>query len=460
MINLSNNDESGFRSPRSRRPISSRDALLSLFELGGYSGSGENCRNGKANGKTQWSSPPTAVPSMESEAGARRIRVGLSTSVIQGGRSGIARYVLSLLKEFQRYHDRFQFVIFVLKNDMPLFDFLDSSVQRVEVSERFRRPVADILWHQVIVPRLAKKHALDVVHVPSYRRMILRAPCAKVATIHDLAPFRLSGKYDRARMIYGRMVARFLARQQDRIIAVSTATAHDIHRFYGSKLDKVTVIHNGIDHRKFCPGDSAKARAWVKEHHSIAAPFFLYVARFEHPGKNHFRLIEAFDDFKDKTGLNWQLVLGGSDWHGAETIHHRIRQSPYRDEIHTLGFVSDVDLPDWYRAAGVFVFPSLFEGFGLPPLEAMACACPVICSTRGSFQEIVGEAASLIDPEDTDALREKMTELATDDLRRADFRAKGIAWVKSFTWEGCAAEVLDVYRKAHESHVGRHLSRG
>lgn len=386
-------------------------------------------------------------------SGERKIRVGLSTSVIQRGRSGIARYVLSLLDEFQQPSHKFEFFVFVLKDDLPLFDFLNASVRKVVVSERFRSPVADILWHQWVLPRLVKKYSLDVIHVPSYRRMMRRAPCATLATIHDLAPFRLSGKYDRARMVYGRVIARFLARQQDRIIAVSQATADDIHRYYGTATDRVQVIQNGIDHRKFYPGDALEAKAWVEAKHSISKPFFLYVARFEHPAKNHRRLIDAFDAFKEKTGSNWQLVLGGGDWHGAEKIHGRIRESPYRDEIHTMGFISDKALPIWYRAANVFVFPSLFEGFGLPPLEAMACACPVICSTRGSLKEIVGDAAVLIDPENADDLERKMVELASDESLRAKLRAKGMDWVQSFTWERCASETMDVYRKIHEGAV-------
>ncbi len=387
-------------------------------------------------------------PTERTRGTERRIRVGLSTSVIQRGRSGIARYVFSLLEEFQQRNRNCELVVFVLKDDLALFDFLPPCVQRVVVSERFRKPVLDILWHQVVLPRLAKRHHLDVIHVPSYRRMMVRAPCALVSTIHDLAPFRLSGKYDRARMFYGRIIARFLARRQNRIITVSRSTADDIREHYGVAEDRVQVIHNGIDHTKFFPGDGEEAKAWVKEQHGIARPFFLYVARFEHPGKNHVRLIDAFDAFKQTTRMEWQLVLGGSDWHGADIIHSRIQKSPYRSEIHTLGFVSEENLPTWYRAANVFVFPSLFEGFGLPPLEAMACACPVLCSARGSLGEIVGDAAVIVDPEDAQDLSRQMMSLATDESRRANLKAKGIEWVKAFTWESCAAATMEVYANA------------
>lgn len=390
----------------------------------------------------------------------QKLRIGLSTSVIQGGRSGIARYVFSLLKEFQQDHQPCGFVVFILKNDWPLFDFLNSSIQKVEVPEQFRKPLADIFWHQVILPRWVRKYSLDVIHIPSYRRMLLRAGCPKVATIHDLAPFRLAGKYDQMRMIYGRRIARFLARQQDRIIAVSSATADDVDRFYGIPRKQIEVIQNGLDHDKFNPGDPSQARAWVKKNHAIAEPFFLYVARFEHPAKNHWRLIEAFNGYKKKTGLNWHLVLGGSDWHGAEMIHEKIQQSPYRKEIHTTGFISDEELPTWYRAAQVFVFPSLFEGFGLPPLEAMACACPVICSNRGSLPEIVGHAAVLVDPEDTAALELKMVQLATDEGQRGEFRARGRERVQAFSWARCAAGTIAVYQKEHQLYRQNFSAKG
>src|SRR2546423_10009497 len=297
----------------------------------------------------------------------------------------------------------------------------------VPVPERFRPPVKNILWHQTQLPKLVGEHRLDVLHIPSYRRMLWRAPCPLVATIHDLAPFHLSDKYDWKRMFYGRVVVRFLARRQNRIVAISENTARDIERFFRIQRDRITVIHNGLEHERFFSAPRERARADIASRYQLNQPFFLYVARLEHPAKNHLPLIAAFEKFKNSTGSDWQLALAGSDWHGAETIHAATTRSSFATDIRTLGFVDDERLPDLYRAAEVFVYPSLYEGFGLPPIEAMACGCPVISSTRGSLGEVVEKAAAIIDPEDVQSMAKELRILATDVGARDRLRAAGPA---------------------------------
>jgi len=149
------------------------------------------------------------------------MNVGISTSVMQRGKSGVGQYILSLVKALLRECSSVHLILFVLEEDLPLFEFARGRAKLVPVPEQFRPPVKDILWHQMNLPSLARAHALDLLHVPSYRRMLWPRPCALVATIHDLAPFRVAEKYDRARMLYGRLVARRLAHRQDEIIAVS-----------------------------------------------------------------------------------------------------------------------------------------------------------------------------------------------------------------------------------------------
>jgi glycosyltransferase involved in cell wall biosynthesis len=327
---------------------------------------------------------------------------------------------------------------------------------RIEpVSERYRPPVRDILWHQLIFPRLLRQGEFDVAHVPSYRRMVWSHPCGMVATIHDLAPFHVQKKYDPARMFYGRVVARQLARRQDEIIAVSRVTANEVQNRYGVPAEQVTTVHNGIDHRRFTPGSKSEARGRVCLPRGIRGPFFLYVARFEHPAKNHVRLIEAFNAFKARSCSPWQLVLGGTDWHGAGAIHAVIDASPFRSEIHRLGFVPAEELPDWYRAADLFVNPSLYEGFGLPPLEAMACGCPVLTTTRGALGEVVGEAAGKLDPERSEGIQEAMASLAASAPERERLRAAGLVQARRFDWNAAASATLAVYERACRRRSGQ-----
>jgi glycosyltransferase involved in cell wall biosynthesis len=378
------------------------------------------------------------------------MNIGISTSVIQRGKTGIAHYLFSLLAELKPFADEHTFTLFVLEEDAPLFDFLDGSMEIVKVAEKHRPPVANILWHQNSLPRLAAQHRLDAIHVPSYRRLLFRAPCAKIGTIHDLAPFHVRGKYDIARMLYGRYVVKRLARRQDAIIAVSQTTANDITRFFGIGKNKIEVVHNGLDHARFQPIPD-REDANVLAHFKLNAPYFLYVARLEHPGKNHVRLINAFTNFKIATKSKDLLVLGGADWHGAEAIHQAAELSPFSKDIRRVGYISDAQLPALYRRATAMVYPSLFEGFGMPPVEAMACNCPVICSDRGSLAEIAAPAACIVDPENVVQISEALRRVSSDSDFADNLRRSGIKHAAKFNWKRAAAATLAVYERFKRS---------
>jgi glycosyltransferase involved in cell wall biosynthesis len=389
------------------------------------------------------------------------MKIGLSTSVMQRGRSGVGQYVLALVRALLPAAHQHEITLFALEEDVPRFDFARGAMRIVPVPEYYRPAVRNIVWHQTVLPMLARRLGLDVLHVPSYRRMLAVKPCPLVATIHDLAPFRLAGKYDRARMFYGRVVARRLAWRQDEVIAVSKHTACDIAAFFGLPRQRLTVVPNGLDHDRFHPRTDGDRRA-IATRRGIASPFFLYVARLEHPAKNHVKLIRAFNRFKAARGSPWQLVLGGSDWHGAEHIHAEVARSPFRDAIHALGFVSDAELPAWYRAADGFVYPSAYEGFGMPPVEAMACGCPVLSSDRGALAEVVGGAAMVVDPDHEEVFAQQLNRFANDADLRLDLRDAGLEHARQFDWARAAEATLGVYHLAarRTPHFARAVATG
>ncbi len=379
------------------------------------------------------------------------MRIGFSTSVIQRGKTGVAQYVFGLLRALLPAAAEHTFFLFVLAEDLPLFDFVKGRMLIETVSERYRPPVRNIFWHQTALPRRARELGLDALHVPSYRRLLWPRPCPLVATIHDLAPFRLAGKYDWKRTLYGRIVVRRLAQRQDRVIAISHNTAADIVRYFRLPPGVVRVIYNGLDHDRFHPADRHAAKGQTAARYGLNRGFFLYVSRLEHPAKNHVRLIRAYEQFRNLTGSHQQLVFSGSDWHGADVVHDAIRKSPFREDILSLGFVPDDCLPDLYRAAEVFVYPSLHEGFGLPPVEAMACGCPVIASDCGSLGEVVGDAAALVDPLSVDSIAGQLCRLTSDLATREAFRRDGLRRARDFDWASTSAETMAVYRQVAET---------
>jgi len=373
------------------------------------------------------------------------MNVGISATKIRGGQSGVGRYVVGLVRAMLAERPDIKLHLFVLPGDQELFEFVWNKPEIITVSEKYRSPIRNVLWHQRVLPREAERLGLDLIHTTSYRRMTWSPDIPVVGTIHDLISFHDPRKSNLAQKLFSHLSAAPLAKRQRRIITGSNKTAEDIERFLDIPTRAIEVIPKGIDHSIYNPGDPATSRALLAKTHGILRPFFLYVSRLDHPRRNHLRLIEAFELFKRNTSSRWQLLLGGDDGNNAEVIHQRVADSKYKDDIHFFGYVADDDLPDLYRAARAFVFPSLFEGFGQPPLEAMACGCPVISSRAGSLGRVLGVAATTIDPLNVDDIAEKLSIIATDDGTREVMIERGIANAARFDWNKCAREVARVY---------------
>jgi glycosyltransferase involved in cell wall biosynthesis len=276
------------------------------------------------------------------------------------------------------------------------------------------------------------------------------AHCAvpQVATIHDCAPFILREKYDWRRGVFGRVIVPWIARRVSRIIAVSETTGNDVVRHMKVPAQNVTVVPNGIDHQMFAP-PHAQDVAEFREKKHLRQPFFLYVARLEHPAKNHVRLIRAFERLSETGGFSGHLVLPGAPWHGCEVVEQAVAASAFRERIRLEGFVDNAELPLWYAAAEALIFPSLMEGFGLPLLEAQACGTRIACANATSLPEVAGPAGLLFDGLDEASMAAAMAHLATmPGEERRHLEDQGIAWAARFTWSAHAAAAVAIYRDA------------
>lgn len=376
------------------------------------------------------------------------MKIAFSAAVVQGGKSGVATYIFGLLDALLRRGPEAEIHVLGLTEERGLFARWEdlAHFHWQEIPSAYRRAVANVYWHQTQLRGWLRRAGMDLLHVPSYRRVLWRCPVPQVVTVHDLAPFRLAGKYDPARMFYGRHVVRHLVHGAQGLCAVSQSTANDMHQFWGVPLERIEVIWNGIDHQLYRPQSAPAVESFLASR-SLSVPYFIYLARLEHPGKNHLRLIEAYELYRQRHPQSGcALVLAGADWHGAEVIHQRIAASPWREQIHRVGFVPQNEVPLWYAGARAMIYPSLFEGFGLPPAEAMATGCPVICSNRGSLPEVVGEAAWMIDPEDVAAMTAAMERLGDDPAERARWSQLGLERSKLFHWDRAAEKIWHLYR--------------
>lgn len=269
-----------------------------------------------------------------------------------------------------------------------------------------------------------------------------------VFTLHDTAYLRFPRYHLLQNRVYlTAMMPRFLA-QADRIIAVSEATRRDALNDYSLDPAKIEVIPEGVDQR-FKPQSDLALQAAIRARYALPAQFILSVGTIE-PRKNLPTLLEAYAALRARHPGLGLVVAGGKGWL-FQDFFDRLRALGLEQQVRLTGYVADQDLPGLLSAAEVFAFPSFYEGFGLPPLEAMACGVPVVCSNTSSLPEVVGQAGLLLPPNNPRAWVEALDQLLANPARRAEMRALGLARAKEFTWEAAAQRTLAVYQSVLEA---------
>jgi glycosyltransferase involved in cell wall biosynthesis len=371
--------------------------------------------------------------------------VGVTTFGGDGGLSGISRYIIQLMQALVELPDAARYELLTFEDEETVFLPRSPRARGLRFARDVASPIRNVAWHQLALPRVTRERGYDVLFLPAAnRRLPLVSPCPTVGTVHDLAAVHVDGKYDPARMFYIRQVLPALIRRLDHVLTVSESSRRDIIEHAGVPPEKITVTPLAADARVFHPGDREASRARVAEIFGVTRPFILYISRIEHPGKNHVALIRAFERLKAREDLPHVLVLAGGDRERADEVHAVADAARHRADIHFTGFVPGDAVPDLYRAADLFVFPSLYEGFGLPLLEAMACATPVITADVASLPEVGGDAAWLFEPHDEAQLASLMARLLTDEGARQATIQRGLARASEHTWERTAAQTREV----------------
>ena len=381
------------------------------------------------------------------ESARRAIHVGVNAHLLSLAESyrsaGINWYIHNLLRHLPEASPEIAYTIFLSDRHYSGVPGLQLRRSRLPT----HRPAVRILWEQVLQPWAANRAGVDLLHGPAFVGPLASA-CPFVITVHDLSFLFYPQGFRPLNRIYLQFLTRLSARRARRVIAVSHSTKRDLVQHYGLLPDKVDVIHNGVDASfRSLPVDQVaafRARAGLPDR------FVLFVGTLE-PRKNVARLIEAYARLpKERPPL---MLVGGKGWL-YDDIFARVEALNLSDEVHFVGYVPAEDLPCWYNAAELFVYPSLYEGFGLPPLEAMACGTAVITSTASSLPEVVGEAGLLVDPVEPAALAMAMEQVLSDRELRETVRAAGQVRAQSFSWEKTARCTVDSYRRAWMSGEG------
>lgn len=368
-------------------------------------------------------------------------RIGVDArSVYRSTTRGIGNYLQHLLRE----------MLVASENSFRLYYDAEPAAKPFALSRRVHdsrlaiRGSRLFTWEQCALPSAVRRDRMDLLHCPG-NTLPWWQPCPTVLTLHDVALTRLDNGEDARWLFYWRNVMPHCIAKASLIITDSEFSKQEIIQTIHLPAEKIRVVHLGAD-PFFCqlsPPEVSRLRAVYK-----LPGEFIFALGAESPHKNTRRLVEAFREMKKCNACSQRLVVAGLQPGILQELRAMLQESPLSDEVVLLGFIDKEMLRFLYNAADLFVFPSLYEGFGFPVLEAMACGAPVAASNRASIPEVAGIAALFFNPEDVHAIQTTMEQVLSSHSLAEDLRAKGLERVKRFRWDKAARATLDVYRQA------------
>jgi glycosyltransferase involved in cell wall biosynthesis len=359
---------------------------------------------------------------------------------------GVGSHIWNLVRNISKLDSKNAYFVMGSRRQLHEMGPLGKNFLPIDVPEE-----ESLVRYVIQTPFRLRKHRIDVLHVPHYEAPLV-IPCRLIVTIHDcvhlLFPQEGSSKFENYR---GYLYTRNVLRAARHIIAVSGSTRQDLINIFDLPPDKISVVHNALDGR-FTAAHDPEEQKQVLERYQLTDPFILYVGQIK-PHKNLDRLIEAFSVLKSELGenkkyRNLKLIIIGDAISKHPYLRLTVVRSGVQQDVRFFGFVPGRVLQVFYEAAVVFASPSLYEGFGLPPLEAMANGTPVVASNTASLPEVLGDAALLVNPENVFEIARAIKVLLTDQVLRQQTIEKGLEQVKKFSWVTAARSVIETYREA------------
>ena len=372
------------------------------------------------------------------------MRVGIMGRSLRGQESGVGRYARNLVAALSRKLSPEDLVVF-LPHDHNLREHPSLTFCRAPFPTR--NEYSRAFWEQALVPFEAKRRKISVYHSPNFI-LPLALTGSSVVNIHDVIFLTSPGVYRRRSRLYLSFFTAWAVGRADRLLTISNSTASELIRLFPRAAAKTRVIYPGLDPIFRQPAGPRLEQ--FRHRLSLHCPFILYVGTLE-PRKNLARLIAAFGEMVKHEDFPHDLVLCGPSGWKTQSFFRALAASPVKERIRLIGYVDHHELPLWYAAADLFVYPSLAEGFGLPPLEAMACGTPVVTTSVPAISEAVGDAAVSVSPHDVMALAEAMTRIIQDRNLAADLRRKGFERIRLFDREVLTEKILILYGELAEA---------
>lgn len=371
------------------------------------------------------------------------MRIGINALFVRPGKMGGGEvYFRNLTRAQFRLDRKNSYFVFINSRYAKQFCIDADNVSVIKCNLWGTNKLFRVFWEQLIFPILLKKLNIDIVHSFSQTGLLL-APCKSIMTIHDLQHYCYPGNFSICLRLYLKLMMWLTSRRSDKVITISNNSRNDILKFLKIPSEKVNVVYESSCFGSSPVSVSESDEIPIRKKYGIDDKYILSVASML-PHKNLDGLIRAFNLISPDDAR--YLVLVGMKLKSFNTIREVIKSITLPEtRIKLLGYVPDEDLPALYSMAELFVFPSFFEGFGLPPLEAMTFGCPVVASNSSSIPEILGDAALFVNPFDYKDIAEKMDGLLKDEACQRTLVQKGYKRIKSFSWEKTAKEVLDIY---------------
>jgi glycosyltransferase involved in cell wall biosynthesis len=374
------------------------------------------------------------------------MQIGIDATALPARPVGAGTYIIQLIRALVDLQSAHKFTVFAHQNGYNLIN-VPPTPELEWVIVPNKKPARRLVWEQARLPRLVRNSGVDLLHSLHYTQPAF-LPCRSVVTFHDMTFFIYPHLHTRFKRLFFPIAIRLSARKADALIAVSESTRKDTIRILGVSGHKVFTVPEGVS-KEYHPIADRELLADIRLRYNLPQEFILYVGTVE-PRKNLPLLIKSYKNITGD-GHSIPLVIVGSLGWMYDDVLNQIKMLDLRENIHFTGYVPIQDLPRIYNLAKVFVYPSTYEGFGLPPLEAMACGTPVITTAVSSMPEHVGDGGILIPPEDEAALTQAMLTLLNDHTLQEDLSNKGPQQAKFFTWKRTAQETIKVYQHIMES---------
>lgn len=367
------------------------------------------------------------------------MKIGVDARPLSYQLTGIGVYLKHLLDEIQKIDHQNDY--YLISNGPIDYDL--NNPRWSKVAGKLDKKLLSTLWMQLNVPIIAVRQNLDLFWGSRHHLPLLLSPGIRtVVTVHDIVNRLYPGTMALPNLLVERSLMKLSLKRSDVILAVSRSTAADIKKEFGISANKITTVYLGT------PVFPREPKCGPEQSNDVPSNYFLFVGTLD-PRKNFERIFKAFELLRPLSQGLHLVIIGAEGWKNKNFLK-MIRTHPLKDHIHMTGYLPRDRLVSYYKNAICVMFPSLYEGFGLPILEAMSCGTPVITSDTSSMPEIAGDAALLVDPYDTSAIADAMNNLMSDKQLRERLICRGLERVKEFSWKKCAEQTLKVLNTVGE----------